>query len=95
MSLNRGEVLISGLLAVVAGELWWGGQRWWWKDERDRAKINHDGSDGGLKLRSPLKITFDMNACASDSKIKTCIILRILVKYKSSNFRNKYAELRI
>ena len=38
-------------------------------------KINCDGVDGGLKLRSSSQIMFDINACKSDSQIKTCIIL--------------------
>ena len=51
------------------------GEGWWQKDEREWAKINCDGVDGRLKLQSPSQITFDMNACKSDSQIKICIIL--------------------
>jgi hypothetical protein len=54
------------------------GEGWWWKDEREWVKINHDGVDGGLKLRFPSQIMFDMNACESDSQIKNCIILYML-----------------
>jgi len=51
-------------------------QRWWWREGggRRRVKFNRDGVDGGLKLRSPSKITLDMSACKSDSKIK-CVLL--------------------
>ena len=38
-------------------------------------EINRDGVDGGFKLQFPSQITFDMNACESDSYIKNCIIL--------------------
>jgi hypothetical protein len=44
---------------------------------RERTKINRDVVDGGLKLRSPTKITFDMNAYQSDNKVKNCIILNV------------------
>ena len=71
---NRGEGVAVGFLGVVAGDLWWGGPRWWWKDKRERSKINCDGVDGELKLRSPSQITFDMNAHKSDSKIKNGIL---------------------
>jgi hypothetical protein len=40
----------------------------------ERTKINHDGVDGRLKLRSPSQITRDMDACASGSKVKICTI---------------------
>ena len=36
------------------------------RDERRRTKINRDLVDGGLKLRSPLKIVFDINTCKFD-----------------------------
>jgi hypothetical protein len=50
---------------------------WWWRNEGGRTKINHDVIDGGLKLRSPTNIMFDMNAYKSDNKIKICFILNI------------------
>jgi len=55
----------------------WG---WWWRDvvnegEWKESEFNRDGVDGGFKLRSPSKITLDMSACISDSKIKNGIIL--------------------
>ena len=37
--------------------------------------INCDAVDVKFKLRSPPYITFDMNACKVDSKIKRCTIL--------------------
>jgi hypothetical protein len=40
-----------------------------------RVKINRDAVDVELKLRSPLKIAFDMNARSPDNKVKICIIL--------------------
>ena len=43
-------------------------------DER-RVKFNRDGVDGGLKLRSPPKITLDISVRKSDSKVKSCITL--------------------
>ena len=72
---NRGEGVAVELWGVVAGDLWWGGPRWWWKDKRERSKINRDGVDGELKLRSPSQITFDMSTRKSNSKIKNCILL--------------------
>jgi hypothetical protein len=44
-----------------------------WKE----SEFNRDGIDGGLKLRSPSKITLDMSACMSDSKVKRFILLKI------------------
>jgi hypothetical protein len=78
-SLNRGE----GLAAESTGEVGRervrvGGvvDRWWWmKESGRRMKFNRDGVDGGLKLHSPSKITLDISAHKSDSKIKNCIVL--------------------
>ena len=44
------------------------------KPARNETNINRDAVDVGFKLRSPSMITFDMNACMSDSKIEICII---------------------
>jgi len=40
-------------------------------------KIDLDVVDVSLKLRLPPKITFDMNACNLDNKIKIGIILEV------------------
>jgi hypothetical protein len=49
-------------------------ERWWWTKESGRkVKFNRDGVDGGLKLRSPTKITLNIGARKSDSEIKSCI----------------------
>jgi hypothetical protein len=48
------------------------------EEQGERTKINHDGVDGGLKLCSPSEIVFDMNVYLFDSKIKICVILKIL-----------------
>ena len=52
------------------------------EEERgERTKINRDvvdGGDGGLKLRSPSKIMFDIGACNSDNELKFCIILKVI-----------------
>jgi hypothetical protein len=50
---------------------------WWWRNEGGRTKINCDVVDGGLKLRSPTKIMFDMNTYKSNNDNKNCIILKI------------------
>ena len=42
---------------------------------REVAKINRDVVDGGLKVRSPSKIAFDMSVSSFDSRIKNCSIL--------------------
>ena len=42
-------------------------EKWW---RKRTTKINCDGVDGCLKLRSPAKIAFDMNACQPDNRIK-------------------------
>jgi len=47
----------------------------------ERTKINRDVVDGGLKLRSPSKIAFDINAGLFDNEIKSCVILRIYQRY--------------
>jgi len=41
-------------------------------------EINRDGVDGGLKLRSPSMIVFDMNARSCDNKIKIGITFNVL-----------------
>jgi hypothetical protein len=48
---------------------------WWWRNEGGRTKINRDVVDGGLKLRSPSKIAFDISVRFFDSEIKNDIIL--------------------
>jgi hypothetical protein len=63
---------------AVCGWAWVGmvsGGWLWWKNEGGRTKINRDVVDGGLKLRSPSKIAFDMSVSLFDSKIKNWSIL--------------------
>jgi hypothetical protein len=66
---SRGDVRGERARAGVVVERWW-----WVKEGGKRAKFNRDGVDGGLKLRSPSKITFDIDICESDSRIKDPII---------------------
>ena len=44
-------------------------------EERGRVDIDRDLVDGGLKLHTPSKIMFDIDACAPDNKFKNCTIL--------------------
>jgi len=76
-SLKRGEGPPGGWTHVIGGELKWRGRRWWWWDERRWTKINRDAVDGGLKLRLPTKIAFDINAASCDNKIKMWIVLKV------------------
>ena len=46
-------------------------------NESEQTKIDRDAVDVSLKLRSPPKITFDMNARQVNKKIKNCIILEV------------------
>ena len=57
------------------------------------AKVNCDGVDGGLKLRSRSQITFDMSVCGTDNRIRICIILYIFQRCEIQNFRSKYIEI--
>ena len=45
------------------------------KESGRRVKFNRDVVDGGFKLRFHSKITLNMSAHKSDSKIKNCNIL--------------------
>jgi hypothetical protein len=61
-------------------------ERWWWvKESGRRAKFNRDGVDGRLKLRSPSKITFDMDVCTLDNEIKI-VLFRLYFKDSRSKF---------
>ena len=46
--------------------------RWWWW--RNKANIDRDAVDVGLKLQLPSMIIFDMNTFKSDNEIKVRII---------------------
>jgi len=48
---------------------------WWWRNKGEQTTINCDVVDGSLKLRSPLKIMFDIDTCSPDNKLIFCIIL--------------------
>ena len=73
-SLNSGEGLAAGLMGEVGGRE---GERECGGGRRERANINCDAVDVQLKLRSSLKIAFDMNARKADNKIKSCISLKL------------------
>ena len=78
-SLNRGEELVAGSTGEVGGvegkgEGESGGGEVVVEAENER-RSTHDGVDVCLKLRSPAKITFDMNASTPDNKVKNCNIL--------------------
>jgi len=77
-SLKRGEGLISGLRPELEGEVGGEGEGGGSGMGRRCANLNRDGVDLSFKLRSPSKITFDMNARYLDKKIKSCIILEVL-----------------
>jgi len=67
----RGGALVARLLRVAERELGWQGWWWWWwRNERGPTKINHDAVDDSLKLCSPTKITFNIDTCSSENKIK-------------------------
>ena len=77
-SLNRGEGLVVGFLCVVEREGGvfrredgGGGMR------EDEPNVNGDAVDVRFKLRSPSKITFDVNAEYFDKEIKTWIMLLV------------------
>jgi hypothetical protein len=76
-SLNGGEGLVTGWTGEVQGVQGEGegsGRKEVVVEENERTST-HDGVDVCLKLRSSAKITFDMNACQPDNKIKSCISL--------------------
>jgi len=52
-----------------------------------------DAVDVGLKLRSPSKITLDINACSSDNKIKISLFKKYSKYVRSKIFRLKYVEM--
>jgi len=60
---------------------------------RERAKINRDVVDGGLKLRLPSKIAFDMNARTCDNKIKIGITLNVLQIFQIQNLEVNNKEM--
>jgi hypothetical protein len=59
------------LASYACGRGWGGESAGGGEGMRDeRTKINHDGIDVGLKLRSPAKIALDIGARQFDNKIK-------------------------
>ena len=74
-SLRRGEGLEAGSLRVFGAKC--GGEaRWWWRGTRESEPTgDRDLVDGGLKLRSPSQIAFDIDTLTSDNKIPFLIIL--------------------
>jgi hypothetical protein len=57
-----------------------------------RTNLNRDGVDLSFKLRSPSKITFDMNAGYLDKKIKI-YYFRSTIRMPDPKFERKYAKL--
>jgi len=80
-SLKRGEGPFVNSSCVVESEVGseeeggGGGMSGGWTN------INRDGVDVPLKLRSPSKIAFDINAQLHNKKIKNSIILHVLHRY--------------
>jgi hypothetical protein len=63
------------------------------EDEVRRTKINRDAVDGGLKVRCPSKIAFDITACTSDREVKNCIILCLHQRFPIQSFKIKNSNL--
>ena len=63
----RGEGHLGGSFRMVVGEDGVARVKVVAKEREERTKINRDGVDGGLELRSPSKIMRDISACTSDS----------------------------
>ena len=61
-SLNRWEGLVDGQLGVIESEIGGEGEGGGRGMGGRRTKLNRDGVDLRLKLRSPSKIAFDINA---------------------------------
>jgi hypothetical protein len=75
-SLSRGEGLARRRSTVEVGGREGEGEGCGWRRKERTSEINRDAVDVKLKLRSPTKIEFDMNAYESDSKIKISIALK-------------------